>query len=147
MNETLKRITKDYKFIIVIIISLIGAPGVTYYLNKENRNFTYQLISFEKLISQPKPANMTILIDDRPIADPFYTLIKLQNTGNSPIKGNDFDGPISIRFQEEANIFYYSIVEKSPRHINTNISVHGRDINIEPTLFNPDDYIIIYTYF
>jgi len=156
MNDKTKDIFKDYKFIITLIVT-ISIPIIIYAINKESRNFTYEIISFNRLLNIPvivnidnpkflykgKIDNLSLQYKNKTVENPYYTVIKLKNSGSSPIKTNDFESNIQIKFNEKVTIFETSILDRQPKELDTNISIVNSNILIKPTLFNSDDYITI----
>lgn len=158
MNSNADKIKLDYKFLIPIVLSILGIIGSfsIYLLSKETRSFTYEIISFNKLLNLPNliqlenkkllyhsVKNLSLQYKNKTIEDPYYTLIKLKNTGSSPIKTNDFESNIQIQFDQNVIIFESSILDKQPKELNTNISIVDSKTIVKPTLFNPDDFITI----
>ncbi|OGP68251.1 MAG: hypothetical protein A2W27_02990 [Deltaproteobacteria bacterium RBG_16_44_11] len=150
----------NYKFITVTLAILaIGVSISLYFLNKETRIFTYEIISANNLINITKliPRDDSSLLykkgnpidkllfyyEEKPIKAPFYTLIRVKNVGNSPIKSTDFESPIEIQFAENIKIYECSILDTEPRNLKTTSTFINGKASIAPTLFNPGDYITI----
>jgi tetratricopeptide (TPR) repeat protein len=96
-----------------------------------------------KFLYKGKIDNLSLQYKNKTVENPYYTVIKLKNSGSSPIKTNDFESNIQIKFNEKVTIFETSILDRQPKELDTNISIVNSNILIKPTLFNSDDYITI----
>jgi hypothetical protein len=150
----------NYKFITVTLTILaIGVSISLYFLNKESRILAYEIVSANNLISITKliPRDDSSLLykketpidklsfyyEEKPIKAPFYTLIRVKNAGNSPIKSSDFESPIEIQFADNVKIYECSILDSEPRNLKTSSTFINSRVSIAPALFNPGDYITI----
>lgn len=159
MNSNADKIKLDYKFLIPIVVSILGiiVSLSIYLISKESRSFTYEIISSNRLLNLPsivrlgeqsllyqsKIKKLSLKYNNKTIENAYYTLIRLKNTGTSPIKTNDFESNIQVQFDEKIIIFESSILDKQPKELNANISIVDSKTILTPTLFNPDDFITI----
>lgn len=151
---------KYYKFITVTLAILAIAVTLSLnFLNKETRVFAYEIISSNQIVSinrliprddaswlykKDSPIDkLSFYYEDKPIKAPYYTLIRIKNYGNSPIKSNDFESPIEIEFPGNVKIYECSILDSEPRNLKTKATYNSNKASIAPMLFNPGDFVTI----
>ncbi len=138
---------ENLKWLIALVASIaaIIIPILYNTFTREQRSFSYEIISFDKLITLPQDhlSGLTLQYKGMPVEEPYLTIVKMQNTGNVPIKKTEFDKPISIKYKENVKVLEASITGKEPETIETSLSIDTNQITLSPTLLNPGDSLII----
>jgi hypothetical protein len=97
-------------------------------------------------ISNLVQSQISISYSGRNIAITNLSLVqvKVENSGTIPITIQDFAEPINFVFPRGADVLDARVVEKSPRYLDVNLSVHDdSSVIISPLLLNPSDKIVI----
>lgn len=142
-----KYLTSNKKFILSSLLVIV-VPFSIFIISQlhEQKSFSYEIISSIPLLSikeNYEPSKFYIKYLDLTLKDPFYTLIKIHNTGKVPVKTSDFESPISIVYEPDVKIYDYSVSDKDPKSIDVSLIQKDNMIIISPTLFNPSDYITL----
>jgi hypothetical protein len=87
--------------------------------------------------------DMQILYKGRPVEQGYLILIKIINSGSSPIRKDDFERPISIKFNKEASILSAEIANTDPEELEASASYNVRNMTLEPCLMNKGDSITL----
>jgi phosphate transport system substrate-binding protein len=87
---------------ISVIIGIVGIilAIVFYARGKQTKRFAYEVVTDAGLVNPYKDMgdNIKIMLDGQELDDARLLVIKISNTGNTPIKRDDYDQPIRFRF-------------------------------------------------
>lgn len=131
-------------WIIGIVLAIIF--GIFPYLlrNTSRKNLSYQIISYDA--TNYKTAETTnrlrLFYDSKEIENLQSLLIEFVNNGNEPIKSNDFESDLEIKFCTDTKILRFDIVKTIPENIIVQHVICDSIIKIKPTLLNPNDRIM-----
>ncbi len=125
----------------IATIGAIIAAFVIYYLQKSKKRLSYEIISNTQLIGVNNKIQdkIKILYDEKQVANVHLISIKFVNNGNEPISVDDFDKPISIRYNSTVNILTHEIVERVPEDLDAVIGKKEKFLEITPLLLNTKD--------
>lgn len=70
-------------------------------------------------------------------------MLRIRNTGNQPIKAEDFNRPISFEFEEGAEIFNAQIIDSNPDNLKIGFSIIENVLSFDKELLNSKDSIDI----
>jgi hypothetical protein len=87
-----------------------------YKLGRERRHLDYEVIARVRLlrrVSSPAMRQLKLTLNDQTIDDPHVIVLRIINSGNRDIAAADFEGPISITFEEPIRILSAEIIKKS----------------------------------
>jgi len=66
-------------------------------------------------------------------------LVKIINSGNAPIKAEDYEREITLSFGEKAQVLTCS-EETEPKDLRTPTVIEGNKVRLEKVLFNRGDW-------
>jgi len=69
--------------------------------------------------------------------------IRLENTGNQPIRHDSYARPIKFKFAKDATIIESSVFDSFPKNIGMEVGKIGNEAVVTPTLLNPQDRVLI----
>lgn len=143
MNDFLNRywpmvITATVLLLILVMVTWI--PNV----NLPGKGLLFKIMSTVPIQSSPDLPNPRLGLDadDVPVSKPFVTTLVISNTGNIPIKREDYETPLQITLMNEAEIVQLRYI-LNPPEINTKVTFDTKKAQIAPALLNPDDSLIV----
>ena len=139
-------IKNNWKWIITTIVALLAAtiPLFTHWASFEIKSLSYMIVSKSPLIlAEEKNEDLVVKFKGEKVSDPYLTVIKITNTGETPIRSEDFESPIKISLGNDINILSKNIVEKSPDSLLIKATIINKSLLIDPTLLNPSDSFTI----
>ena len=139
-------IKNNWKWIITTIVALLAAtiPLFTHWASFEIKSLSYVIVSKSPLIlAEEKNEDLVVKFKGEKVSDPYLTVIKITNTGETPIRSEDFESPIKISLGNDINILSKNIVEKSPDSLLIKATISNKSLLIDPTLLNPSDSFTI----
>ena len=87
--------------------------------------------------------NLQVLFDGNPVKDIQLLIIKIINTGNVSIKSEDYERPLNLNFDENAQILAAEVIETNPNNIEASANIEEKKVFISPTLLNKGDSLTI----
>jgi hypothetical protein len=82
---------------------------------------------------------ITIELDGDPVEGVHLVQARLSNTGNGPIRAQDFERPLRISLGETAVPITVELGQAHPTGLNPNVHIAGPNLEIEPLLLNNGD--------
>jgi archaellum component FlaG (FlaF/FlaG flagellin family) len=84
-----------------------------------------------------------VLVDDRQAENVGLLVVKIQNTGNVPIKREDFDTPLTVILDDNAEVISGDFIGASDSGLQSSVSpkIDKGKITFPPALFNSQDYV------
>jgi len=140
---------RDPAIQVVLVIMTIIVPIILYWKQRQRKSLGYEVLSCIPLSSVDRrtlwsyqQAGLQFTFKGEVI---HLITIKVTNTGNVPIKKDDYDAPISFRFGEKAKVLAWRWVEKKPEiiELGTLKSDETGRATIDPTLLNSKDSFMI----
>lgn len=94
----------------------------------------------------PLAERVTVMLDDRALADPYLLLLTITNAGNEPVKKADFEESIRLTFENAEEVGYE--IETDVKGLRPQINEHREgEVEIKPLLLNAGDGFTIYFLF
>ncbi len=142
------------------IATLCASALATYlwFLNRPQKRLSMKLLKSEPLISLQGPARKKLTVQyNNSLAEGTYLLhLAIVNQGNVPITVQDYQAPIRIEVNPQANILEASIIETWPADLDHRLKEAGNSqsnsliqdtfkntIRIIPILLNPKDEFVV----
>lgn len=135
-----------WQFISAIVgIIAICCTIIIYYLQKQYKEISYEIITSSQLISTSKEfeANIKILFDNKPVSNVHLIVFKVINSGNISISAADFERPLTFMFGEAAKVMSADIISVEPNSLKISLNKIDDKISFKPALLNPKDSITI----
>lgn len=117
-----------------------------FYFQKKKKRFSYEIISESPLYSihdEELKDRLKIYLDDTLVDDLNLLIIKFMNNGNVDVSSRDFETPVFITFNEDAEILGYEIIEKYPETMEYDMGSEKNRYKINKNLFNVNYYVTI----
>jgi uncharacterized integral membrane protein len=115
---------------------------VLYQRQRQQKAFTYEVVANTRLLTVSKEIRrrVKILLDDKPVEDVRYVLLRFTNSGNVPIVPTDFVETLQVKFGGSAELLSYEITETSPTELRIELTQPGpQAIELKPLLLNAGD--------
>jgi hypothetical protein len=127
----------------LLAIIAIGVSIAIYRLNKRKKALSYEITSFDKLFHAPSllKERVQIIVDGKVANDINLAIIEIQNTGNEPIKREDFDSPLKFSFIGEGEILSSRILSTKPADLDAVINAEPSSLSLQPLLLNSNDRV------
>ncbi len=91
------------------------------------------------------PSRLQILFDGKAVTDVRLVMITVNNSGNEPIRADDFERALRFSWAEPARILTAEVVEVSPESLQPTIKAGVNEIVVDPLLLNRGDRLRIKT--
>lgn len=122
--------------------ALLGLLALgAYWLGRSRRDMTWELLSSSPLVRGEGPLRQRLQVrfDDQPVDDVRFMLIRITNSGNSPILLPDYVEALSISTEREGNFLHAELAQASPSSLVPAFELQPERIMIRPTLLNGGD--------
>lgn len=131
-----------WQFIAVIVA--IAIPIIIYYSQRQYKELSYEIISSSPLLAKSKEieGNVQIFFDNKPVSNVYLVILKLINSGNTPISAKDYESPIAFNFGGNTNILSADVSKAEPESLKINLDKIKNKVILEPLLLNAGDTII-----
>jgi hypothetical protein len=126
---------------IILGLAAIIVAIILFLLGKKKKRLAYYIVSNTQLVGIENSIQdkIKILYDEKQVTNVHLISIKFINSGNEPISVDDFDKPISIRYDSNVNVLTHEILEKYPKNLDAVTRVKEEVIEVEPLLLNIKD--------
>lgn len=126
-----------------IVTLLLGL--ITIWISRRRKALTYKILSLTPLatIYDDIGGRVQITLDGKPVADVQLALVKVTNSGNTPIESTDYERPIRFDLSKAAQILSAGITETSSKSLKPSIEHDHTSVVIKPILLNNGDSITL----
>lgn len=118
----------------------------------QRKALSYEVISSSNILDIPNDFKdkLEIYYEAKPIQQLYLIIIKIINTGNTPITLSDYHKPISIGFGNKAEVLSFEVLKQTPSNLgavikNIQPSSVEYQVLVEPMLLNVNDSFTIKT--
>jgi hypothetical protein len=128
------------------ILGIIGIILSIYlYTKQKRREFTYDVVSEFLLlnINEEVKKRIKVTFDDKNIENILLVIIKVWNSGSSPIIPQDYIEPLTIDYGNNIVLLNTEITEKTPKELKINYKIDNNKIVLDPILLNSKDSFTI----
>lgn len=135
---------KDYSDYIVLFPSVILGGIIAYwiYLKQKNiKELAYEKVSLNNIVKIDSKFRNSIEVkfNGEKVEKLWLLIIKIINSGNTPIEKKDFDAPISIELKSGNQILDVEIINKYPGNLQLLATHTSQKIELSPILLNAGD--------
>ena len=127
------------------ILTILGiVVSVTIYrLNKKKKELSYEIVRNNRLFQLNKElkGRVEIKLDGKVVQNLFLAIIDIANTGNEPIKKEDFDKPLTLKFGDESQIISARVLGTKPDDLGVQLAINTAEVVLDPLLLNSGDGI------
>jgi hypothetical protein len=132
----------DYLLNHTLEVVAIVVAFIIFYLQQRKKSLTYTILTNSNVISVSDKVKdkIRILYLEEVISNLQLVEIRIKNTGNLPIKPDDYIEPLAIRHADTARILSVEVIDNQSLgiYIETEISDQSTTI-LSKTLLNPND--------
>lgn len=131
-----------WQFVAALLAAIAILVSIILYLKQRRRKaLSYEILSRTPLLSVKEEIKkqLKILYDGKPVRQVHLVVVRIVNSGNTPILSTDYERLISLNFGEEANVLTAEIVKTDPDSIQASFNVEGKSVVLTPTLLNTGD--------
>ncbi len=137
--------------VIVAIAAIVIIPITI--RQQKRKELTYEVASFTIVLKvnagKEVKSRVQVLLDGQPVQNACVVILKIWNSGNVPIKREDFDNnqPLKIYFRGKTQVLEAEVLETVPGNIGTeaktSLKLNPENITIDPLLLNSRDLIVL----
>jgi len=133
----------NIKWAISLVVSILALviPIVLTIVQEDNKELTYQIVSESTIVNLSDSVFQEIEVryKGQPVKKLNVTTAKIINSGDLPIRPAEYDSPLTINFDQEAELLRAIVVEKVPKYLQIEIIEEKKGVQIKPTLLNVGD--------
>ncbi|MBD8575006.1 hypothetical protein IFU04_12220 [Pseudomonas syringae] len=113
----------------------------------DKKELTYSIlaqrdITAKNVFSKEWP-EIRVSYQDKDISSGSLLTISISNTGQIPVKREEFDSPIKIHLSDNSSIISQKVIGSTPENLSAYTRTVADGIAIEPLLLNPNDSLTI----
>jgi hypothetical protein len=144
MNE-LKAILDANSTRTILAMVALAVPFTIYFLNRKRKALCFDVVRNDKLfqLDEELKSRVQVTVDGRLVDNVSLVIIDIMNTGNEPIKKDDFDKPLSFFFGDNAEVISARVLGAKPDDICAQLSVMPASVSLDPLLLNKSDSMSI----
>ena len=126
----------------------ITAIIVSYFVFKRQqkvKSIVYEIVSNTSLVSVESEIKnkMKVFFAQKEIGNLNLLILRIQNLGSEPVLPIDYEKPITINFEETAEILEAESTDVFPKDLQPSIEKSTNKISLFPILLNEKDYITL----
>src|SRR5262245_16390244 len=128
------------------VVSAIVIAVVLFWLSRSAKDLQIEILSNSPLVSVDGEItkDIKIIYKDQPVQTLSVVLLRIENTGNVPIREGDYSRPIRISVSPEAEVGEFSVVETRPKGIDLSLEkIASNQVELSKSLLNPGDQVLI----
>jgi len=141
------RLLSDWKFVVTLAAAIAGVivPVWLWQADLSSKSLAITLSTRVSLQPAEKESlqGMEISFEGKHLDNPHLVILEITNDGSKPILANDFESPLEIRLSSETHFVHSRITDRSPKDIDTDLSIEKNRVSLKPALLNPKDTIRI----
>ena len=147
MNMSLGQIRADWKFIIMLVVTIAGVavPVWLWYTDQASHSIQAKLISQTAL--QPDGvgavSGLKIFSEGLELKAPYLSILEIKNNGAHAIPAAAFEGPLKIWTNEQTKIVRTQITNLYPNTLQPSITLENNALSLQPLLLNSNESISI----
>jgi uncharacterized membrane protein len=147
MTQNLMTILRDPMARTILAIVAICITVTLFLVGRRRKGLTYTLSDTRVLgvHEAVNPSTVQILFDGEPVTDVHLLMLTVNNSGNEPIRVDDFERALRFSWADPAKILTAEVVEVSPESLHPTIIAGSNEIVLDPLLLNPGDWLRVKT--
>jgi hypothetical protein len=131
--------------LILPIILFLASPYWSNFFS-DTKKLEYEVLRSTKIskldTNDPLSSELQLKFKGNEIPNGTQTTIAIINSGQVPVKREDFDTPINIDI-EDSKVLSSQVIKTYPDNLDASISHTENRVTIKPLLLNPRDYILV----
>ena len=131
---------------ICALITIIASVSF-YWMQHGRKELSYEIVSRTPLLSvaEELQGRFQILFDGKPVNKVHLIVLRVSNTGNTPVIATDYERQVSFKFGEGARILSSEVSEADPKSLAASVVSNESGIALQPILMNSGDSVTIKT--
>jgi len=116
-----------------------------YFKQRQIKSLSYEIISLTPLLSieEEIKGDLQVLYHGNPVDQVHLIVIEIKNSGNTPIRKEDFERPVNFNFGEETEIFTAEITDTNPNDLEAFVNIEDGRVVLTPIMLNEEDTITV----
>ena len=129
----------------VLAVLALVATFVVYALQRQRKGVSFEVLSRTNLLTvrEELEGKLEVLYEGHAVRSLSVLVIKVWNSGNQPIKSDEYERPISFCVGQSAHILTADITAAEPSGLLASARSSTNTVTIDPTLLNPGDSVTI----
>jgi hypothetical protein len=119
---------------------------ILFLLDRAVKDLQIEVLSNSPLISVEGDIakDIKILYKDQPVQALSVIILRIENTGNIPIKESDYSRPVIISVSPDAEVGEFTVVETRPEAIDLSLrKIAPHRVELSKSLLNPGDQVLV----
>jgi hypothetical protein len=119
---------------------------VIYYLQRQRKELAFGVLAEHHLlgVDEELADRVIVTFDGQPVKNIKLVIFGVKNSGNQPIRANDFeDRSMRFTFGENSKVLSTEIIRQSPQNLGCSLEVLDDTAHIKPLLLNSNDYFVV----
>lgn len=121
--------------LVAVVIALVG-----WYIQRKRKALSYEVMAKYPLVFvSDSEKQVEISYDGMIVVAPTILVLRVRNSGNEPIRAEDFERGAEFIFGEDSEIISAAAIDVSPGALDVQLDVRDRSVAIAPLLLNAGD--------
>jgi hypothetical protein len=132
--------------LIATLLSVVATYGSFQQPSRENLKALQVVILANIPVVQVDPSVASppeIVYEGESVTNIFQVDVMVENYGNQPIRGTDYEQPIEFVFPLRTHIFQAELLESYPSNVETTLHIEANSVTLSPVLLNPEDRVTL----
>ncbi len=129
---------------LLALVAILVSLGL-YQIQRGRKELSYEMISRTRLLSvaEELQGKLQILFENTPVSKVDLVVLRLTNTGNTPVTSTDYEREVSFKFGEGVRILTAEVSETIPENLRASVVLDDSRIVIQPALLNGGDSVTV----
>jgi hypothetical protein len=121
-----------------VIISIIF-----YLIQRSRKLLSYDIGLYTRIITKEIESEdkLKILFNNKRVKNTFLIIISIFNSGNIPIKTNDYEKELRFNFGEDSEVLEAEVLKTKPDNLNIEFNQIDNFLSIKPFLLNSKEFV------
>lgn len=132
---------------VVLAAAAIAVAVAVYLLQRRRKALSYEVISQTPLVKleNHRESALQILYDGQPAEDVHMIVVRVVNSGNTPIAGDDYERPVTWSFGPHARLLTAEVLSSDPESLGRmgGVTYGSETAQLRSMLFNSGDSITL----
>jgi len=128
-------------------ILALGAIAISvwiYFAQRTSKRLLIERVARVPLVTMGPDAipGLAVTLNGVPVTEASVVVVHIENMGNAPLPASDYEHPITLSFEERAEVVDASLVSAEPDSIPVKLECDGNSLRVVPMLLNPGDSFV-----
>lgn len=122
----------------VIALFAIAVSAFLWWRGRERKALAYE-VTVTQLVRPEARDRIDIVYEGISVEDPHLLEVAIANSGNAPLRREDYEGRLKLKFDSEPRLLSVDLIAVEPKELPVHLVVDDRSLEVEPLLLNPRD--------